>query len=164
MRARFAAATTRGRWLRAVMVLVGLAHSLPASKHLALFLGSPSLAEAWKGFGALAAMAIYLLASPSAVAAALLAVHRRSPRALSVAGLLLAAAHAVPALDHVPAFLAHPSFADGWRGFGSLAAALWFIAPLPAQARALGALRATIARLEVRGAPTAAQPAVPDAT
>ena len=45
--------------------------------------------------------------------------------------------HAVPASEHVPKFLASPSWADAWRGGGSVLASFWFILPLPMQARAL---------------------------
>lgn len=122
----------RSNILRAGMLVLAYAHTFPAQKHVVLFAQAPSVAEAWKGFGACIAVAFYLV-PPRIHARILCAIHRRLPTMLRVAGVLLALAHLVPALDHVPRFVASGAFADGWRGLGALAAATWFILPLPLQ-------------------------------
>jgi hypothetical protein len=130
--------------LRAVLLVLALAHTLPAQKHLALFLAAPSLNEGWKGFGATAAVFVYLLPVRS-YARVLGALWSRHRTLLVGGGWLLAIVHAVPAADHLPRLFAEISWADGWRGLGSSFACAWFIAPLRVQAAALVALRSTIA-------------------
>jgi hypothetical protein len=122
---------------------LGLAwlHAFPAKKHVLLFLDEPSFDEAWKGFGALAAIALYLL--PTSTQARLLTLAwRRARWLLAAAGWTLAVVHFVPALDHVPRFFVVPSWADAWRGFGACIAAAWLVLPLEVQARAIASLHA----------------------
>jgi hypothetical protein len=130
---------TRTDLLRVVTLPLAFVHSFPASKHLALFFAQPSLDEAWKGFGACVAVGLYLL-PPLVQARALGALFRRHSLVLSLVALALAAAHGVPALDHLPRFAASPSWGDGWRGFGAAAAFAWFLVPLAEQARVLALL------------------------
>ena len=47
--------------VRLVTWTLAFIHTFPARKHLAAFLVAPSLDEGWKGLGALAAIALYLL-------------------------------------------------------------------------------------------------------
>ncbi len=122
--------------LRVFMFVMAYAHTFPARKHALAFAAAPSLDEAWKAGGAIIAVALYL-APPQVHARALRALHRNVPVLLRIAGVLLAVAHLVPALDHVPRFVSAPSFADGWRGLGALAAAMWFVLPLQLQSWAL---------------------------
>ena len=140
--------------LRACMLVLAWAHTLPALKHLRAWAESPSLDEAWKGFGATAAVVLYLL--PIArVARALGTAWRRHRIVLSLAGWLLALMHFVPASDHLPKLAAAPSWGDAWRGVGSAFAMVWFVMPLPYQAmavRMLGARPLRIARYRL-GAP-----------
>jgi hypothetical protein len=121
-------------WLRAATIVLALVHTFPARKHLAAFVDRPSFTEGWEGFGALVAIALYLLPVRTQ-ARALGALWREHRGALRVLTFLLALVHAVPAADHLPRFLALFDWADGWRGLGSAAAVLWFLAPAPWQAR-----------------------------
>ena len=128
--------------LRALTLALAFVHSFAAQKHLLAFARAPSLTEAWKGFGALFAVGLYLLP---------LAVHVRGLRALwrerrallRVGGVVLAVVHAVPASDHLPRFFASGQWGDAWRGLGAAIALGWFLAPLRAQATIL----ATLARI-----------------
>jgi hypothetical protein len=124
------------------LISFGLAfvHLFPARKHLGLFVEAPSLGEAWKGFGAVAA--IIFLALPRGLQATLVTKIWRQRRLASALGFVLAVAHVVPALDHLPAFLASLTWADAWRGLGASMAVLWFASPVRAQAR----LMALVAR------------------
>ena len=135
------AKTRESRWWALTLLSTGLAfiHLFPARKHLALFFEAPSLGEAWKGFGAV--LAIAFLALPRALQGRLLARIWRQRRLASALGLVLAVVHLVPAVDHVPAFLASWTWGDAWRGLGACAAALWFVSPLRAQARLMRAFR-----------------------
>ncbi|HEX4448250.1 MAG TPA: hypothetical protein VH044_15990 [Polyangiaceae bacterium] len=128
--------------LRAVTLTLAYAHTFPARKHLLAFVHAPSIAEGWRGFGALLAIGLYLL-PPALQARALVSLWRNHGRLLRVATAALAAAHATAAFDHVPRFLAMGGWADGWRGLGSSLAVIWFAAPVPVQA----ALIATVGRL-----------------
>jgi hypothetical protein len=139
--------------LRAVLLVLALAHTLPAQKHLALFFAAPSLSEAWKGFGATAAVFVYLLPARS-YARVLGALWSRHRTLLVGGGWLLAIVHAVPAADHLPRLFAEISWADGWRGLGSSFACAWFIAPLRMQAAVIVALRSSI--VAAVGLPSAA--------
>lgn len=131
---------TQGLWLlRASTLVLAVAHSAPASKHLAEWWVNPSFTEAWKGFGGLLAMVVYLM--PVAWQAHLLGeLWRRYRRSVLVGSAVLMAAHAVPAWDHLPQFFLEPSWAQAWRGFGSALAVVWFALPFETQARAVSAL------------------------
>lgn len=134
--------------LRVVLAVLAVAHVYPARRHLGLFWAEPSVGEAWKGFGPLLAIALFCM--PVAwYARGLRALVRRRVWFFAISGVLVAA-HLVPATDHLPAFLAHPSWADGWRGLGSALAAAWFISPLGVQGRIVGALRGDAAARHVR--------------
>jgi hypothetical protein len=125
--------------VRCLTIAMAFVHTFPARRHLAAFVAAPSLTEGWKGFGALLAVVIYLL--PVHVQArALFGAWRRRRGVLRLGGVVLAVAHAVPAWDHLPRFLQHPSWYDGWRGLLSATAVVWFLTPVPVQARALAAL------------------------
>jgi hypothetical protein len=127
--------------LRGALLVLAYVHTIPARTHLARFFAEPSLGEAWKGFGAVLAIGLYLLPIDFyAKAFGYLWAKRRV--GLVAAGWVLALAHAAPAIDHVPRFFEAPSFADAWRGFGAAFACLWFVAPLRVQAAVVGALRA----------------------
>src|SRR5581483_1207399 len=112
-----------GMWTRPILRALGFAlaamHLLPAKKHLALFLEHFSFGEAWKGFGAVLAVAVLVAPGP---------LWRSKWRGL-VFGVL-AVVHAVPAYDHVPRYLAAGEWADAWRGFGALLALAFFLAPI----------------------------------
>jgi hypothetical protein len=128
-------------------VTLGLAfvHTFPARKHLLAFFEKPSLTEAWEGFGALLAIALYLL--PVRVQArALTTLWRHHRGVLRACGVLLAIVHAVPAVDHLPRFVESVDWGDAWRGLGSAVAVVWFLAPVTLQGRVLAAL-ARLARL-----------------
>lgn len=125
---------TRFGLVRVATLLLAYVHSFPAQKHVARFLAEPSLGEAWKGFGACAAIALYLL-PPRVQARGLAALLRRHRVVLSSAAFALAAAHVVPALDHIPRFMATPSWSDGWRAAGAAIAAAWFALPMRSQGR-----------------------------
>ena len=134
--------------LRVVLALLALGHTYPVRRHLALLWTEPSFGEAWKGFGPLIAIIVFCL-PVRWYANGLRALLKR--RALLCAGTAaLIAAHLVPATEHVPAFLAHPSWADGWRGVGAATAVVWFILPLAVQGRIVGALRGQASTLLVR--------------
>jgi hypothetical protein len=131
--------------LRLITLGLALVHTFPARKHLLAFFATPSLSEAWEGFGALLAIALYLL--PVHVQArALTALWREHRGLLRACGVLLAVVHAVPAADHLPRFVESLSWADAWRGLGSTVAVAWFLAPLTQQRRVIAAL-ARLARL-----------------
>jgi hypothetical protein len=129
----YVATLARSRtWIRGVMLAAAFLHGFPATKHLRAFFAQPSWGEAWKGFGALAAIAIYML-PPSVIARAVIDVWRKHRVLVALAGWTLAWVHLVPALDHVPRFVESPTWGDGWRGIGALTAALWFVAPVSVQ-------------------------------
>jgi hypothetical protein len=129
----------RSTVVRALTLALAFIHTFPARKHLVAFVSSPSWEQAWEGFGALVAIAIYLL--PVGVQSRGLAfLWRRRRGLLRAVAMVLAAAHLVPALDHVPAFVSAPNWADAWRGLGSTLAVAWFLAPLPLQARVISLL------------------------
>ena len=107
-------------------VALALLHTLPARHHLEEMLASFTLSDAWKGVGAAGAVA--LLVVPVQRQARVIALLRRA-HLLFLAALVLVVVHLVPALDHVPKFLASPTFADGWRALGSCLAIVWFGAP-----------------------------------
>jgi hypothetical protein len=131
--------------LRLITLALAFVHTFPARKHLLALFEKPSLAEAWEGFGALFAIALYLL--PVRVQArALTALWREHRGLLRIGGVLLAVAHAVPAVDHLPRFVESLTWADAWRGLGSTVAVAWFLAPLTQQRRVIAAL-ARLARL-----------------
>ena len=125
--------------LRAVTLALACVHTFPARKHLLAFAHAPSLSEGWKGFGALIAIALYLL-PPAAQARALVSLWRDHRVVLRIGTAILAAAHAVPAFDHLPRFFGNGGWADAWRGFGSAIAVAWFAAPVPVQATVVAAL------------------------
>jgi hypothetical protein len=135
--------------LRAALVGLAFAHSFPARKHIAAFFEAPSLAEAWKGFGAAAAVALYLL-PPTVYVRALGWLWTRRRAWLSAAGILLAVAHLVPAFDHLPRFVESPTWTDGWRGVGALLAFAWFATPLSLQARVVRRLRLFLSALNLQ--------------
>ncbi len=128
--------------LRVATLLLAWVHTFPALRHLEGFFAEPSLGEAWKGFGGALAVVLYLQ-SPALQARIVVRVWRMRVATLPVgaAGIVLAAAHAVPAFDHLPKLIAVPSWADGWRGIGSAMACAWFTLPIPTQARVLSRLR-----------------------
>ncbi|MEW5852257.1 MAG: hypothetical protein AB2A00_25935 [Myxococcota bacterium] len=126
----------RGGWLRLVTLVLAWAHSFPAAKHLGLFVDNPSLTEAWKGFGALAAVVIYLLPVPWLVGRIQVLWQRRRV-VVQLATTVLVVAHLVPAVDHLPRFWAEPGWSEGWRGVGSLLAATWLALPVDWQGRVL---------------------------
>ena len=127
----------RAALLRILTLALAFVHTFPARKHVAAFLAVPSWTEGWQGLGAALAIVLYLL--PVAVQTrGLQLLWRRRATLLRVAGVVLAVAHAVPAFDHVPRFVASPNFGDAWRGLGATLALVWFAAPLRAQARILG--------------------------
>ncbi len=119
--------------------VIAVAHTFPLRRHLGLFAEAPSLGEAWKGFGPLVAIALCFV--PAAWCARGVAQLRARPWGAFLATTLLVLAHLVPAFDHLPAFARDPSWGDGWRGFGSALAVVWFAAPISAQGRVVGALR-----------------------
>jgi hypothetical protein len=128
----------RSMLLRIGTLVLAYAHTFPATKHLAAFVHSPSLSEGWKGAGAVAAIGLYLL--PVRLQLRVLRALWQRRRVLGVTTWALAAAHAVPALDHFPKFLCAPTWADGWRGCGAVLAIAWFLTPVAAQARVLTAV------------------------
>jgi hypothetical protein len=149
--------------LRFCMLALAWAHTFPATKHLSAFAESPSLEEAWKGFGSAAAVVIYLL--PVAwIARALITTWRRHRATLSVAGWVMAVAHLVPAADHLPRLLASPSWANAWRGLGSSISAAWFVLPVPTQGIALRTLRTLPGRIFERFTSSEARPVHGDAS
>jgi hypothetical protein len=150
----------RARWLILRLATLGLAavHAFPATHHLARLVQAPGLGEAWKGIGATFAVGFYLL--PPRLHARVLARAWRSARPLLIAtGWVLAVVHLIPAADHLPKFIAEPSWGDAWRGFGSAAAALWMCLPIEHQARAIGWLNGLFHARRV--APSASGAALP---
>jgi hypothetical protein len=136
--------------LRLMTIALAFVHTFPARKHLLAFFEKPSLEEAWEGFGAVLAIALYLL--PVRVQARALATLWREHRGLlRVFGAILAVVHAVPAVDHLPAFVATLTWGDAWRGFGSAVAVAWFLAPVTLQRTVIVAL-ARLPRLRPPGA------------
>lgn len=125
--------------LRLSTCVLAYVHTFPARKHLVAFYERPSWTEAWEGFGALIAVALYLL-PVSIQARALTALWQERRIVLRVCGLLLALVHAVPAADHLPRFVAAADWGDAWRGLGSTLAIAWFLAPLPIQASIVAAV------------------------
>jgi hypothetical protein len=129
--------------LRGILLVLAVAHSLPARKHLALFFAEPSWTEAWKGFGAALAVGLYLL--PVRTYARALASAWAHHRALLIGvGWLLAIVHAVPAADHLPKLATAATWGEAWRGGGAALACAWFVAPVRVQAAAFGALRTSL--------------------
>jgi hypothetical protein len=129
----------RSAVLRLVTLTLAFVHTFPARRHLLAFFERPSIAEAWEGFGALLAIALYLL--PVRVQArALTRLWHEHPGFLRACGVLLAVAHAVPAADHLPRFVESASWAEAWRGLGSAVAVLWFLAPLRLQRKVIAGL------------------------
>ena len=125
--------------LRLATWTLAFVHTFPARAHTAAFLEKPSLGDAWKGFGGILAVGIYLL--PVGIQArALTALWRKRRSLLRAGALLLALVHAVPAFDHLPRWLASGSWADAWRGVGASLAVAWFLAPLAVQTRAIRGL------------------------
>ncbi len=124
---------------RALTLALAFVHTFPAQKHLVALLHTPSFGEAWKGIGALCAVALYLLPLPVQVRGLRLLWQKRRGL-LRAGGFVLAIAHAVPASDHIPRFIASGHWADAWRGVGSAIALAWFLAPLRTQAAVIGAL------------------------
>jgi hypothetical protein len=61
---------------------------------------------------------------------------------MSGVSFALAVAHLVPAADHLPMWLDAPTWGDGWRGIGALAAAVLCATP--------HAVRVRLARAIVR--------------
>lgn len=131
--------------IRIVTLTLAWVHSFPALKHLRIFVAQPTLAEAWKGVGAAAAVVLYLL-PPTWQARALARLWNRRRALLVSAGWLLAGAHYVPAADHFPKLLDGASWGDLWRGLGSATAVVWFVLPVHVQARALRSIQERSAR------------------
>ena len=129
----------RSSLLRVVLCVLAFVHTYPGRKHLALLFAEPSVGEAWKGIGALVAVGVCCMPIAWFARVLRVLVKRRTSFFLITAALV--AAHLVPATDHLPAFLAHPSWADGWRGIGSALAASWFVSPRALKAHVVGALR-----------------------
>jgi hypothetical protein len=129
----------RSALLRTLTLALAFVHTFPARSHLAAFFLAASWTDGWKGFGALGAIALYLL-PPATQARGLQFVWRRRASTLRVAGFVLAAAHAFPAVDHLPRFFATASLGDAWRGVGAGTAVAWFLLPLRVQATLLAAL------------------------
>ncbi len=136
----------RMTYLRGITIALAAMHLLPARHHLADFFASPSMSDAWKGFGAL--VAITLLALPQRVQARLATLVWKY-RAI---GVVIAAAHVVPALDHLPKLVASFTFGDAWKGLGATFAVLWFLAPRRLQLAILRAPKATMKAALVAGA------------
>lgn len=126
--------------VRAALLGLAFVHTFPARKHLVLLFERPTLDEVWKGLGAAIAVGLYLLPLKTYVRV-LGVVWSRWRVALVVAGWTLAVVHAVPAADHLPKLVAHPSWGDAWRGIGATLACAWFLAPLRLQAMALRVVR-----------------------
>jgi hypothetical protein len=141
--------------LRLLTLTLAFVHTFPARKHLLAFFERPSLQEGWEGFGALVAIALYLL--PVRVQARALTFLWREHRGLLRAGgVLLAVAHAVPAYDHLPRFAESLAWGDAWRGLGSALAVVWFLSPVTVQGRVLVAL-GRLARLRPPSLPVSSE-------
>jgi hypothetical protein len=118
--------------LRLLTLALAYLHTYPAYRHLSAFFDQPSLDEAWKGFGAVVSIGLYLL--PVRVQARALSRLWRDHRGLLRAvGIVLAMVHAVPAADHLPRLAAALTWGDAWRGLGSAIAVAWFLAPVTQQ-------------------------------
>ncbi len=111
----------RSRALAGLLFGVALLHTLPMTHHLHDFFARPNVADAWKGFGALAAVAL-LGSGAVGVGRVVALVRRAGPLALPVARAALVAAHAVPLVDHFPRALATCAFDDVWKAAGALVA------------------------------------------
>jgi hypothetical protein len=125
--------------IRGALCTLAFAHAFPASKHLGAFFAVPALADFWKGSLALVAVLVYLT-EPIRLARALVTAWRRARPLLTAGAVVLVVVHLVPAFDHVPRFVAAPTWADGWRGIGACFASVWFALSVPMQARLLAAL------------------------
>jgi hypothetical protein len=139
----------QGASIRVATLALAFVHTFPARRHLGAFLEHPSIDDGWEGFGALVAIALYLL-PPAVQLRAMCSLWRRRRQWLRGLAMVLAAAHAVPALDHLPRFLASHHWYDAWRGVGSALAVIWFLAPPRTQGRVVAwfgrlGLRASIA-------------------
>jgi hypothetical protein len=128
----------RSTLLRVLTLALAYVHLFPAYGHVGAFLRSPSLADGLKGFGAAAAVALYLL--PGRLQARGLSALWRRRALLGAVAWGLAAVHAVPAVEHLPRFIGAPSWADAWRGIGASLAMMWFVAPTSQQAALIGAI------------------------
>ena len=136
--------STRSTSVRVLTLALAFVHSFPARGHVAAFLQHPTIADGWKGFAALFAVAFYVM--PVRWQARALGALWRRRRALAAATWSLALVHMVPLLEHLPRFLGSGDWADGWRGLGACVAVLWFVAPVSQQA----AFLAAVVRLGVR--------------
>lgn len=123
--------------LRTLLIALAALHLFPVRRHLPLMLHSFSASESWKALGAIAAV-IVLCLPIALLARSVTRMSRRAPLALGALAWILVAAHLVPALDHVPAFAAHPNFADGWRALGSMIGVAWFSLPFASQVALIG--------------------------
>jgi hypothetical protein len=126
--------------VRLVTLGLAFAHLFPAKKHLALFVAHPSLGDGWRGFGALMAIALYLL-PPTTQARLLVGLWTRARTTLRIAGLVLAAAHAGAALEYLPHLRHTLAWSDAWRGIGASIAVTWFVLDVRLQARVLSRLQ-----------------------
>jgi hypothetical protein len=129
----------RAALVRVATLALAFVHTFPARKHLAELVVNPGASDAWKGIGALGSVLLYLL-PPRVQARALSHLWRRHRALIGVFGIALAAAHAVPAMDHLPRLLGNFTYSDAWRGMGATFAVAWFLTPVPLQARALSRL------------------------
>jgi hypothetical protein len=139
----------RSMLVRALALALAFVHTFPARGHIAAFLVRPTLADAGKGFGALAAVILYLL--PASWQARGLGVLWRRRRWLRAVAWSLAVVHMVPLLDHLPRYLDSGDWADAWRGFGACIAVLWFVAPPSQQATVLSTAAALGGALQTKG-------------
>lgn len=130
----------RSTLVRVLALTLAFVHTFPARGHLAALLERPTIADGWKGFGALAAVSLYLL--PIEWQARGLAALWRRRRWLRAAAWSLALVHMVPLLDHLPRFFDSGGWSDAWRGFGACIAVLWFVAPPSQQATVLSTVAA----------------------
>jgi hypothetical protein len=126
----------RGEAIAVVGAVLAFAHTFPATRHIGLFLREPGLNEAWKGFGSAIAVLVFL-ASPRKLARIIGRLWTERQALAKVLAYALVVAHMVPALDHVPRFVAAPNWADAWRGFGAVLASAWWTLPVPAQGRVI---------------------------
>jgi hypothetical protein len=136
------------RFIRLALLAVAALHAFPIRRHLPLLVAHATLGEAWKAVGA--CVAVVVLCMPTrTLAATITRAARTRPWLLGLVAWTLVAAHLVPAVDHVPAFLAHRSFADAWRGFGATLAAVWFSLTYTTQVRFFAMLARRTRRLSV---------------
>jgi hypothetical protein len=138
----------RSTLVRVLALALAFAHTFPARGHLAAFFERPTLADGWKGFGALAAVSLYVL--PVEWQARGLAALWRRRRWLRSVAWSLALVHMVPLLDHLPRYFDSGGWPDAWRGFGACIAVLWFLAPPSRQATVLSTVAALGATLRTR--------------